>query len=56
MKKLAYETPIVEVTKWNTSDIITTSGLTASDTILSASNIGDTNSTAVIDYKTTLGQ
>lgn len=49
MKKLVYTVPVVEVTKWEAEDIITTSGLVqvAPNTI---STIGDDHVTATVDY------
>lgn len=49
MKKLAYTTPVVEVTKWESQDIITTSGL-VSVSVDTVSTIGDANVTASVSY------
>lgn len=52
MKKLAYTAPVVEITKWEKQDIITTSGLeTISVSEGVVASLGDANVTAKIDYK-----
>jgi hypothetical protein len=51
MKKLSYTAPSVEVTRWESQDIITTSvaaGLTADAT--SVAKIGDSNVTVSKDF------
>ena len=52
MKKLAYTAPVVEITKWEKQDIITTSGLeTISVSEGVVASLGDAHVTAKIDYK-----
>ena len=48
MQKLTYTTPVVEVSKWEAQDIITTSGIVTDTT--SVSTIGDSNTTASVAY------
>ena len=53
MKKITYHTPVVEITRWNTQDIITTSGNTLKRHDASVvSNLGDSNVTVSVDCKT----
>jgi hypothetical protein len=50
MKKLSYTAPVVEITKWQTEDVITTSGgLVKAGTDVVAS-VGDSNVTRSISY------
>lgn len=51
MKKSAYTAPYSEITRWETEDIITTSGeqLNAMDNVVA--NIGDTNYTEKVSYE-----
>ena len=50
MEKLVYKTPSVQITKWSSQDIITTSGkgLAYIDNVVSA--VGDDNVTKTISY------
>ena len=49
MKKSVYSTPVVEVTKWSSQDIITTSGLVQNASTIVA-EVGDKNLTASLDF------
>lgn len=48
MKKSSYIAPVVEITKWKTEDVITTSGLASVTNVVSA--IGDSNVTRSVNY------
>ncbi len=50
MKKNTYIVPHVEITMWNSQDIITTSGETLSLDATSIANVGDGNYTVQKSY------
>ncbi|MBR6697511.1 MAG: hypothetical protein IKL73_04470 [Lachnospiraceae bacterium] len=54
MNKLTYNTPVVDITVWEKSDVITTSGMNvvSNNTI---PEIGDSNTTASVDFSTIFG-
>lgn len=49
MRKSAYTTPAVEITKWESQDIITTSGLVQNSSSIVA-EVGDSNVTASVVF------